>query len=53
MTIRCPNMFFTIKEYIQATSIMVEDWIGPITIIALYCPPKHSIKKEQLISSEH
>lgn len=26
---------------------MVEDWSGPITFSAVYCPPRHSIKKEQ------
>lgn len=31
------------KDYIQATSIVVEDWVGPINITAVYCPPKHSI----------
>lgn len=32
--------------HLQATSIIVEDWTGPLTISALYCPPKHAIKKE-------
>ena len=27
----------------------IEDWNGPITITALYCPPKHSISKKQYI----
>lgn len=34
-------------EHIQATSIVVEDWSGPITISALYTPPKHKISKTQ------
>ena len=37
------------REFLQATSVSVEDWNGPITISALYCPPKHSIKKTQFI----
>jgi exonuclease III len=35
-------------EYLQATSITVEDWVGPLTTAAIYCPPKHTIKAEQL-----
>jgi len=34
-------------EHFQATSITVEDWVGPLTIAAIYCPPKHTIKAEQ------
>lgn len=34
-------------EHIQATSVIVEDWIGPITIAAIYSPPKHAIKQNQ------
>lgn len=37
------------KEYLQATSVVVEDWIGTITISALYSPPKHSISKAQYL----
>lgn len=37
------------KEHIQATSIVVEDWTGPLTISALYSPPKHSITKTQYL----
>lgn len=33
-------------DFLQATSLVVEDWNGPITIAAIYCPPKHKIKKE-------
>ena len=36
-------------DYLQATSVSIEDWNGPITITALYCPPKHSISKKQYI----
>ena len=34
-------------EYLQATSITVEDWVGPLTVAAIYCPPKHTIKAKQ------
>ena len=34
-------------EHLQATSITVEDWVGPLTITAIYCPPKHTIKADQ------
>ena len=27
-------------EYLQATSVTVEDWVGPLTIAAIYCPPQ-------------
>lgn len=33
-------------DYLQATSIIVEDWNGPITISAVYCPPKHTISHQ-------
>lgn len=33
-------------EYIQATSVVVEDWQGILTISAIYCPPKHAIKED-------
>lgn len=35
------------KDYLQATSIVIEDWCGPLTLSAVYCPPKHSIKQNQ------
>lgn len=34
-------------EHIQATNIQIKDEKGPITISALYCPPKHNITTEQ------
>jgi hypothetical protein len=37
-------------EHLQATSVTVEDWISPLTIAAVYCPPKHTIKAEQFLS---
>lgn len=35
------------KDYLQATTITIEDWNGAIDVSAIYSPPKHSIKKEQ------
>jgi len=29
-------------EHLQATSVTVEDWVGPLTIAVIYCPPKHN-----------
>ena len=34
-------------EYLQATSITVEDGVGSLTIAAIYCPPKHTFKAKQ------
>lgn len=34
-------------EHLQATSIVIEDWSGPITISSIYTPPKHSVKQNQ------
>jgi len=31
-------------EHIQATSIVLEDYMGEITVTAVYSPPKHNIK---------
>lgn len=35
------------EDYLQATSIVLEDWLGPITLSAVYCPPRHVITHEQ------
>jgi hypothetical protein len=35
------------KNYLQATSVQIEDWKGPLTITALYCPTRHTINKDQ------
>jgi len=35
------------QEHLQATSVVIEDWVGPLTIAAVYCHPKHTIKAEQ------
>jgi hypothetical protein len=34
------------KDYLQATSVTIEEERGPITMSAIYCPPKHLNKKE-------
>lgn len=34
-------------HYIQATTIVIEDSRGPISISAIYCPPRHTIKERQ------
>lgn len=34
-------------EYLQATNVSIDDWLGPITISAVYSTPRHSIKEEQ------
>jgi hypothetical protein len=35
-------------DFLQATSVSVEDSVGLITISAVYLPPKHTVKQEQL-----
>lgn len=34
-------------DHIQATNVVVEDWQGHLIVSAIYCPPRHAIKKEQ------
>jgi hypothetical protein len=36
------------KDFLQATSVIVEDTVGLLTISAVYLPPKHTVKQEQL-----
>ena len=36
-------------EHLQATSVTIEDWIGPLTIAAVYCP-EHTVKADQFRS---
>jgi hypothetical protein len=36
------------SDFLQATTVSVEDTIGPLTISAVYLPPKHILKQEQL-----
>jgi hypothetical protein len=38
----------TDKSIIHATNVSVEDSDGPLTISAVYLPPKHAIKQEKL-----
>ena len=38
------------KDYLQATSLVIEDRHGTITTSAVYCPPRHSIAKENFDS---
>jgi hypothetical protein len=35
------------ENHIQATSIVVQDWNTPLTLSAVYCPPRYSIKNQQ------
>lgn len=35
------------QEYLQATTVIIEDWNGPISISAIYCPPRHTIDNQQ------
>jgi len=37
------------RDFLQATSVMMETWNGCITIFAVYSSPKHIIKSEQYI----
>jgi endonuclease/exonuclease/phosphatase family metal-dependent hydrolase len=36
------------QDFLQAASVSVEDSVGLITISAVYVPPKHTVKQEQL-----
>jgi hypothetical protein len=36
------------QDFLQATSVSVEDSIGLITILVVYLPPTHTVKQEQL-----
>ena len=38
------------KDYLQATSVAIEDRHGTITTSAVYCPPRHSSTKENFDS---
>ena len=38
------------KDYLQATNVAIEDCHGTITTSAVYCPPRHSIAKEDFDS---
>jgi hypothetical protein len=36
------------QDFLQATSVSVEDSVGLLTISAVYLPPKYTVKQEQL-----
>jgi hypothetical protein len=36
------------RDYLQATSVSVQDSVGHLTITAVYLPPKHTVCKAQL-----
>jgi hypothetical protein len=36
------------QDFLQATSVTTEDTAGLLTISAVYLPPKHTVKQEQL-----
>jgi hypothetical protein len=36
------------QDFLQATSVSVEDSVDLLTILAVYLPPKHTVKQEQL-----
>jgi hypothetical protein len=36
------------QDFLQATSVLVEDSVGLLTISAVYLPSKHTVKQEQL-----
>ena len=31
-------------QQVESTNIIIDDWIGELQILAIYTPPKHSIK---------
>lgn len=38
------------EDFIQATSIAVDEWAGKLVLSAVYCPPRHQITKDQFKS---
>jgi exonuclease III len=36
------------EDFLQATSVSVEDYTGPLMVSAVYLPPKPTVKHEQL-----
>jgi hypothetical protein len=38
------------EDFLQATSVSVEDYTGPLTVSAVYLPPKPTVKHEQLVA---
>jgi hypothetical protein len=45
LTLKEPNYS---RDYLQATSVSVEDSVGCLTITAIYLPPTHTVRKTQL-----
>ena len=41
-SIKCTELESFRKDYLQATSIIIEDLFGPLVLSAVYCPPKHN-----------
>jgi hypothetical protein len=39
------------EYFLQATSVSVEDYTSPLTVSAVYLPPKPTVKHDQLIPS--
>lgn len=37
-------------EHIQATSIQITDWIGPLTITSAYLPPRFRLRKNEFVT---
>lgn len=38
-------------NHLQATSVVIEDHLGALTLSAIYCPPKHPSKEEHYADS--
>lgn len=38
------------ENYLQSTRVVVEDWNGPLTVSAVYCPPRHSISYDHFLN---
>lgn len=48
-SIKCLELEGYKTQHIQATSIEISDLKGPITVSAVYCPPKHNNTKDQYL----
>ena len=35
------------QAHLQATNVAIESWTAPLTIAAVYCPPRHPVKADQ------
>ena len=38
------------REFLQSTSVTIEDWVAPLTLAAVYWPPKHATKASHFLS---